>query len=204
MPIIVPIVEGDGEIEAVPVLLRRILEQREWWHWSVRKPMRAGGLGSLKKRFAQLLQYAATTEDCGGIMVLMDLDDGCPKAEAVALAAEARTLNLACPIAIVFAHREYEAWFLASLSTVAGQYDLPPTLQYSGNVEGRRDVKGWFSEQMPPGKAYKETFHQVRLTNLLDIDRARRNSRSFRRFYHAVEELVQMADSGGRGAVSPR
>ena len=67
--------------------------------------MKAGGLGTLKKRFTQLLQYAATSEDCGGILVLMDLDDGCPRDEAAALAAEARTLNLACPVVIVFAWR---------------------------------------------------------------------------------------------------
>ncbi len=47
---IVPIVEGQGDMMAVPVLLRRILWHHEWWHWTVGQPKRAGGLGALRKR----------------------------------------------------------------------------------------------------------------------------------------------------------
>jgi len=105
---------------------------------------------------------------------------------------------------IVFAHREYEAWFLASLNSIAKQYDLLPTdLKYEGNIEDRRDVKGWLTKQMPPGRAYKETIHQKIFTSLMNLDQACQNSRSFRRLYHAIQELAVMSKNKKRGQVTP-
>ncbi len=202
MPTLVPVVEGDGEMEAVPMLLRRMLERMERWDWSVGKARKIGGIGKLRKEFDNLLQRLATAPDCDAILILNDMDDGCPVTEALALAQRARTLMLPCPVALVLAHREYESWFLTSLPTIAGNYDLPANLVYQGEIEGRRDVKGWLSDQMPPGKIYKETIHQVRMTGLLDIDLAL-SSRSFQRFYHAVEELVGTGGVAERGYATP-
>ncbi len=204
MPTLVPIVEGDGEIDAVPVLLRNILARIERWEWQVGRPRRVGGLGKLRKDLPNLLQRLVADPPCDAILVLNDCDDGCPVEEARMLAQIARSVALPCPVAITLACREYEAWFLASLSTIAGNYNLPEGLVYPGDVEGRRDVKGWLSDQMPPGTIYKETFHQVRMTNLLDIEEALARSRSFQRLCHAVEELVQVAGTGQRGFVTPQ
>jgi hypothetical protein len=179
---IVALVEGPGDIEAVPELLRRVLYKKQQWTWQVARPKRVGGLGALKKR----------------------LDDGCPETEAINLAQQIRSLNLSCPVAIVFAHREYEAWFLASLDSIARQFHLlPADLTYGGDVEGIRDVKGWFTRQMPPGRAYKETIHQTSLTTWMDLDVACQNSRSFRRLCDAVEELLTMSANNQRGQVTP-
>lgn len=189
-------------MEAVPLLLRRMLERIERWDWTIGKARKIGGIGKLRKEFDNLLQRLATAPDCDAILILSDLDDGCPKTEAIDLARRARALALPCPVAIVLAYREYEAWFLASLPTIAGNYDLPADLVYPGELEGRRNVKGWLSDQMPPGKIYKETIHQVKMTNALDIDLAL-SSRSFQRFYHAVEELVCTAGVAERGYATP-
>lgn len=204
MPCIIPIVEGDGDVDAVPVLLRMILEHNEQWSWSVGRPKRAGNISTLRKHLSSFLQRAQLERDCGGILILLDLDDGCPQAEARELAAQARQMNLSTPVAIVLACREYEAWFLASLATIAGNYGLPPDLTYTNPVEERRGVKEWLTSKMPAGIIYKETLHQVRFTTMIDLGLAHQRSRSFRRLCHAVEELVQIANIAQRGYVTPQ
>ena len=73
---------------------------------------------------------------------------------------------------------------------------------YEGEVEGKRDVKGWLRHQMPRRK-YSPTTHQRRFTSLIDLELAYENSRSFRRLYHAIEQLLEAFDGGERGYVSP-
>jgi hypothetical protein len=203
MPMIVPIVEGDGDVQAVPSLIRKVLQHNEYWHWQVAPAKKAGGLNSLRPRLSDFLRYAQLEPGVGATLVLLDLDDGCAYREAQSLAINIRNFNLPHPVAVVFACREYEAWFLASLSTIAGQYDLPEGLLYEGDVEARRGAKEWLSKQMPSGRIYKETIHQVSMTQQIDLELARQNSRSFRRLCHAIEELVQAADSGFQGLVTP-
>lgn len=203
MPSIIPIVEGPGDVEAVLILIRKILEANQLWNWSVGKPKKAGSLTKLKNNLRGFLEIARVDRDCGGILILLDLDDGCPRTEALALAQAARQESLDVPTAIVLAHREYEAWLLASLPTIAGSYSLPPDLHFEGNVEDIRGAKEWLQKEMPPGKAYKETFHQAKLTAQIDLETAKQHSRSFRRLCHAVEELVHNADQQQRGVATP-
>lgn len=200
---IIPIIEGQGEIEAVPTLLYKILHDLQQWQWQVGKPYRANSLGRLKKYLASLLRKASNRKDCGALLILLDLDDGCAVETAKLLAEDIRKLNLAQPVAIVFAVREYEAWFLASLPTIIGHHSLPSDLIYEGNVEGKRDVKGWFAKRMLPSKRYNPTIHQKLFTSLIDIELAYENSRSFRRLYHAIEQLLEAAERDEQGYVSP-
>lgn len=203
MPSIISIVEGPGDIEAVPTLLIKILTDQQQWQWFVGKPYKANNLKALKKNITRLLQRALQEKNCGALLILLDLDDGCPKEEAHELAEIIEKFNLPKPVAIVFAHREYEAWFLASLPTIAGHYGLPSELEYEQEVESRRDVKGWFRAQMSRHK-YNPVTHQKAFTSLIDIELAYENSRSFRRLYDAVSELIEAAEKGERGYVSPR
>ncbi len=196
MPKIVPIVEGDGDAKAVPVLIRRVLHDRlRLYDWEVTHPKKAHSLPTLRKKLANYLRYAAMEDEAQGVLILLDLDDGCPKEEAQRLAAEIRSQAARLPVAIVLAHREYEAWFLASIETIAPQYgeDLTPP----ADVESVRDAKGWLSRRLFPGGRYKETAHQPSMTTEIDFDLAARRSRSFSRFLHAVELLTQHAGQGG-------
>jgi len=81
MPCIVPIVEGHGEKEAVPLLLRRILSSYEMWHWTVARPIQVGNLNKLKMKLPSFIKYALKYKDCAGILIILDLDDGCPAIE---------------------------------------------------------------------------------------------------------------------------
>jgi Domain of unknown function (DUF4276) len=199
MPKIVPIVEGPGDIEAVPELLRRILyDIYHAYDWQIAHPLRANNLTALRQRVDSFMGYAHGIPDCGAILVLLDLDDGCPKDEALSLAHVIRNgYHYSHPVAVVLAHCEYEAWFLASLDTIAGNCDLPKELSYPQPVENRRGVKEWLTEQMPPGIAYSETHHQVRMTQFIDLALAQSHSRSFQRLCHAVSELIYPITADG-------
>jgi hypothetical protein len=202
---IVPIVEGDGEVDAAPRLITRILNHYNWSStWYAGKAIRAGNPGYFKKNIDRFLRVAELEADCSGILILFDLEDACPKQEAEHLAQEIQQLQLIYPTAVVFAHREYEVWFLASLHTMAGSFGLPQDIVCDRNIETIRDVKGWISKQMPKKpqpQIYKPTFHQAEMTKLIDVDAAIQASRSFRRLVHAIEEIVTTTELG---IVTPR
>jgi len=210
MPKIVPIVEGYGDVAAVPILLRRVLYERlQQYTWDVAAPKRAYGLPFLRNHLERYLRYAEMENEAEAILVLLDLEDGCPMIEARQLGYNIRSLSPTLPVAIVFAHREYEAWLLASIETIAQQkghkYHFKPEFLQApsvpADVESIRDAKGWISSRMVHGHRYRETIHQPGMTNSIDFTRAAQRSRSFRRFLHAVELLVQHA--GQQGFVSP-
>lgn len=212
MPLfIVPIVEGDGDTEAVPLLLRRILyEICQRYEWRVGKPIRAGGLYSFKNKLDRYLGYALQGE-CDAILVLLDSEDQCPKEEACRLAEQVRTYSPLKPVAIVLAHQEYEAWFLADAESLAGEFGLPEDLRSEEDPERIRGAKEWLSNRMPRGSTYKPTFHQARMTERLNLDRVQQRSRSFHRLVNAVRQLIESpspgvtpdrcSDSGGMSTV---
>jgi len=49
VPKIIPIVEGDGEVTAVPALLRKILVQATRYDIQIARPKNANGRGNLLK-----------------------------------------------------------------------------------------------------------------------------------------------------------
>jgi hypothetical protein len=188
MPRIVPIVEGDGEKEAVPNLLTALLFSRELYHFQVQPALTANGVGNLTKEggIEKFVTHAMRMPDCVGILVLLDSDGDCPVKKARMLAQRIQTHGTKYPVAIVVAHHAYEAWLLASMETVCEHPDLPSGLTYEKDCQEASNPKKWIKERMH----YQETTHQLELTRLIDLDIAKANSRSFRRFCHAVEEVL--------------
>jgi len=194
MPKIVPIVEGDGDFQAVPILLRRALaENLNNYAWEIARPKIAHSLPALRKRLSDFIRYAQMEPDCGAILILLDLDDGCPKEQACLLVEEIRKEYLRCPVAVVLVHREYEAWFLASAESLRGYHNLQEDLHPPESPETIRDAKGWLSEHMPNGIIYKETSHQPAMTTQMDFELLKSRSRSFLRLLHALEQLTNSA-----------
>ena len=198
--VIIAIVEGDGEEEAVPQLIRRILWDRlVRYDVHVPRPVIAKGTTKFNKKWEQFLRYAVKKE-CDGILVLMDADEKCPYEEAQSLAMKASALGLNVPIAIVYAKSEYETWFISSLSAHTGQgirerLGLDSSINAPDHVEDIRGAKEWLGRRMPRARGYNETSDQVVLTRHIDLATTRCVSRSFRRLCHAVEELVEAIDN---------
>src|SRR5258706_12428867 len=114
--IIQPVVEGQGDVDAVPLLLRRLRDEAQAWGLEVAKPHRKPRGKLVKKDFLQsAVQLAGLTPDCAGILILFDADDDCPKNLAAVLEEWAQEVAGGKPCVVVVANREYEAWFLASI-----------------------------------------------------------------------------------------
>lgn len=201
MPKIVPIVEGQGEVEAVPALLLKLLWEMNRHDVQVGSPRNAHGCGNLTSPggLEKFIQHCWKERDCGAILVLMDADEECPLEIARGFSERVQAMGAKHPVVTVIAKCEYEAWFLASLEKIAGEElqgraGLPAELMYPGDVEARVGVKGWLSQQFPEGRIYKETLDQKPMTERLDTALARERSRSFRRLWHAVEQVLTAID----------
>lgn len=202
------IVEGDGDRKAVPGLVRRILWQCGRYDLQVAaRAIATKGKPSLRKKFKHHLQYALANK-CTAILVLLDADGECPRTEVGDLVSNANALNLDVPVAIVYAKCEYETWFICSLFPGKGdgirkRLELPAHVIAPENAEKIRNAKGWLTDRMPRHRAYKETVDQEPLTHHIELDLVQSRSRSFRRLYHAIEELVRAVDLG-EATVTPQ
>ena len=71
-----PIVEGYGEIFAVPILLRRLCDEAQAWGLEIARPHRRSRSELVDRNTLQnAIRVATLTEDCAGILVLFDADD---------------------------------------------------------------------------------------------------------------------------------
>jgi hypothetical protein len=197
MPKIVPIVEGDGEITAVPSLIRRSLQESGRFDIQIARAKNAHGRGNLTRvgGLEKFVEYAWKEPDCGAIMIFLDSEGDCPVELARELSDRIGAMGIIFPVAIVIAHRMYESWFLASIESLRGNFDLPAHLDPPDDPEEVGNPKAWLNDHFPSGRGYKETIDQDSMTWLIDFALAQR-ARSFQRFQHALEEVLEAIDSG--------
>lgn len=191
---VIPIVEGHGELTAVPTLLRKILhEHHQLWDLQIDRPIRRprSELGK-PDGLNRWITIASKDPCCAGIVVLFDADDDCAAELGPQLREAAQSITDSIPVYVCLAVREYEAWLLASMASLKGRGGLitEPDLP-RGGPESIRDAKGWVARNMIPGKTYSETVDQEKLTALLDIQLAYTDSRSFRKLFRDMCDLVE-------------
>ncbi|MDD3581204.1 MAG: DUF4276 family protein [Desulfobacca sp.] len=203
---IVAIVEGNGEVKAVPELLRRLLDIRKRFDIEISKPpINAHGRGNITKPngLENFLRVAEKRPDCKAILVLMDAERDCAKDVAQKLALRARNLITHIAIAVVAPNHMFENWFLASLETLAGKRGLEANLPTVNNPESIGNPKKWLTEHMGPGRIYKENLDQVAMSALINTDFVKQRSRSFRRLEHALDELLAIMANEESPKVTP-
>jgi hypothetical protein len=189
--IIQPIVEGQGDESAVPLLLRRLRDEAQVWGLEFGKPHRRRRTQLVKKDSLQsAVQLAALREDCAGILVLFDADDDCPAELAPTLERWAREAAGEIPCVVVMANREYESWFLASIETLRGMSGVLPDAASHADPETPRDAKGELERRMRSGSSYSATVDQAPMTAHLDLESAYRRCRSFRKLVTAFGALA--------------
>lgn len=186
MTTVASIVEGDGEVAALPVLLRRLALWRGPVDYvDVLTPIRVYKDRFLNRpeEFSRHLKLAAAKcGDAGWILILFDADDDCPAKKGAAVLAQAQTIVPHRRIAVVLANREYEAWFIAaaeSLNGCRGFQSQANDTQLEPEIP--RNAKGWMRERLPAGAGYGETTDQPAFSARFDLDLAYQRSRSFRK-----------------------
>lgn len=184
MTTVASIVEGDGEVAALPVLLRRLSQWRDAAEYvDVLTPIRVYKDRFLNRpeEFSRHLKLAAAKcGDAGWVLILFDADDDCPAQKGAAVLARAQAIIPHRRVAVVLANREYEAWFIAGAESLNGcrgfQCHEKDALI---DPEIPRNAKGWMRERMPAG--YGETTDQPAFSAQFDLELAHQRSRSFRK-----------------------
>ncbi len=188
---IVPIVEGHGDAKAVPLLLKRMANEKKILVTSAH-PIIAPS-SQMRKRvgagfgIAKQLELALRrSRDCDAIFIFIDADctepicEFYPKFSAYCTSLVPPEI----PVCIVFPKKEYETWFLAGITS------LFPQTSALVDVEDVRDAKGKLEELS--GASYSELEHQEEYTKKVDLTLVRQNSKSFNKFEREYDKLVKL------------
>jgi hypothetical protein len=186
------IVEGDGEVAAVPVLLRRLLhDHAQRFDLQIGQPIRRKEFEFRRPETVQnAVRLAKLQADCAGIILLFDGEDDCPAQLGAQVSTWAKQAAGSTPCEVAIAYREYETWFLASLESLRGHCRITLDACSPDDPESRRNAKGKLEEFMPRGASYSPTIHQSKLTAVADLAQTHRRNRSFRKFTKAVGDIL--------------
>jgi hypothetical protein len=210
---IVLFVEGEGDADAVPKLVKQLLtEQNAWDAVNLdENTFRVGEVSKLVKdnyrEWKRKLAASLKRRSVGAVLLLLDGDTNTPASKAFcavetakSLAREAKDVGggTRFSVAIVFARQEFESWLIAGIEALAGQR-LPdgPAIRTdvkapAGDLdESPRDAKGWLNGVIEGG--YRPTRDQGALTGLAVVDLSHIRNRklnSFERLESAVSQVV--------------
>jgi hypothetical protein len=193
------IIEGDGEEQALPVLLRRILNEIEptlGWQVRLHPPIRrARDMLKKPEHLSRVVELAARLiSGQGAVLVLIDADDDCPATLGPDLLATAQAARSDVPISVILANMEYEAWFLSAARSLRGRRGLPDDLEPPADPEAVRGAKEWLTRQMPVGQTYSPTKRQASFSERMSLEEAR-TAPSFDKLCRDVRRLVQAMQS---------
>lgn len=190
------IVEGEGEEESLPLLLRRIAErdaalmpptlrQRDVIRVPRAKIVKDGEL-------ERVVEFAARKVGRGGgVLVLLDADDDSACTLGPSLLRRVNRDDI--EVAVVLAVREFESWFLVAAASLAGVEGLPVPLEPPAEAAAIRGAKEWLEKRMGRSSPYRPRLHQAKLTARMDLDTLA-SDRSFRKLLKEVRRLLEPSD----------
>ena len=187
-----PIVEGHGEVDATPVLLRRLIAEAESWETTIGRPIRRNRSQLVRQpELERSVRLARLQPDCGGILVMFDGDRDCPAELGTAVRRWAVAAAGEVPCEVVLPHREYEAWFLAAIESLRGHGGIRPDAVPHPEPETPRGAKAQLEARMHPGGSYFETTDQPAFSALFSMKAAHRRCRSFRKLTSSFGTLLR-------------
>lgn len=188
------VIEGKGEVGAIPLLIRRICNE-VFGAFAVKtarpvritrsKLVRAGEL----ERAIRLAQTANQAQ--GPVLVVLDADEDCPAKLGPSL--KSRALGIAQPhgVSIVIPKYEFEAWFLTAAKSLSGMRGLREGLLPPPDPEAVRGAKEWLSRNMVPERRYSPSIDQAALVACMDLTAAR-SCKSFDRLCREIKRLLRL------------
>lgn len=176
---IYPIVEGHGEVQAVPVLLRRFAhEVFENYEIQILPPHRIPKGQILEgPNFGKAVELAARklnlAERTGALLVLFDADDDCPAQTAPQIMARIGATRPDMAASVVLPKCEFESWFLAAANSLRGRHNILADAAAPENPEEIRAAKEYLETRlMPPRATYSPTIDQAALTKYFSFEEA--------------------------------
>jgi len=190
---IAAIVEGQGEVEAVPLLIHRNAGE-------VAPDLARETMRQFRVRRNQIVkpdQLERNAELIGRrhgpecrILVLLDANGDCPATIGPGLRARMASWRSDVRVEVVLAKSEYEAWFLAALDSLRGRHRIHAAAVPPDEPEEIRDAKGKLRRETPRNQPYDPVDDQAALTRLFDLKQAREKASSFRKMWRAVTALL--------------
>lgn len=215
--------EGHGEVSALPILVRRLLQEKDEQRLLrvdqevIRtKPLRLVKWDKQEKQpnfseWERIPSVAARKPDLGGILAVYDGDAAefpagsarafCASAAAKAMAASAAQAGAGklFSLAVVFACTEFETWLVAGAESLAGKRledgrpALPSEVSFPSG-NAESHGKRWLETHFPN---YRPTRDQAPLTRMVNLQCIRNKQlRSFQRLEHALAQLLEAVASG--------
>ncbi len=191
-----PIVEGDGEVACIRILLERIWgELLGGKYIDVLQPIRQPRDRLLKPDGVVLrhsielalgkLRNPPIPGDPSLILILLDSEGARPGCLAPSLLEKA---SFGIPtnrdIACVLAHSMYETWFVAAADSLGDYLNLAPG-GLPDQTEGKHG-KSWIKERFRKSK-YQETRDQPAMTRAMNLSSCRSRSSSFDKLCRELE-----------------
>ena len=192
MIVFVPIVEGQGEVQAVPNLLYRIAQTvQPAATIRVNPPLRVKASSFLHDAAyfhrQMTLASAKAAQSQGHVLILLDCEDDCPAVIGPALLRRAQAVRPDVSMLVCLISREYETWFMTAAQSLRGCCGLAADLTPPANPAAVRGAKEWLSRRMP--YPYDPIVHQLDLTRAFDLQQAQANQ-SFQRLVRKLQALL--------------
>ena len=197
---IVPIVEGQSEVESVPLLLRRLLaEQLNASSVRILRPFRVKRTKVVREGELEraVTLTARVRQSVGGILVILDADDDCPAQLGPRLLSRAAGVT-SLPVAVVLANRELEAWFLGAKESLRGVRGIRADAQSPAAPESIRGAKERLSQNMTDSR-YIGVDDQPALAAKMDLASARQRCPSFDKLVRDLSGLVASIGNSNHG-----
>lgn len=198
-PAIVPIVEGQAEVESVPILVRRVLARLDANHVGIARPFRVKRNKMVRPgELERAIELAVRDRrDAAAVIIILDSDDDCPAELGSALLQ--RSVNATTkPVGVVLAQREFEAWFLGAKESLRGKRGIRNDAVPPPEPEAVRGAKEELTRNMQ-GKRYLEVDDQPALAAEIDIDSAMQRCPSFDKLLREIRHLVEIIGPAAGG-----
>jgi hypothetical protein len=189
-----PIVEGYGEVEALPLVLRRLQEVAESYHLKIGRPIRRKRAELVaEQQVKRAVRLALGQPDCVGVLIVFDSDGDCPAEVGPQVQRWAQNEAVEVPCQVVLTHHEFEAWFLGALESLRGVRRIFDTAVSVAEPEAIAGCKERLCDWMPTHQPYSPAVDQAALANAFSLAAAHRTCRSFRKLVSAFGNLASAA-----------
>ncbi|OWV78026.1 hypothetical protein ATY77_29610 [Rhizobium sp. R634] len=200
-----PIVEGHGDERALPVLIRKLLNERfgiyevdvaKAYRLPKGKMKRAEEWPGILALARERLQASRQNHDDKAlILVVCDADEECPVELKELIEKHMGAEDAFVKHAFVAPQPEYETWFLAAADSFANHADCVQPIPPIGNLLQIRDAKGYFERNiLKQGRFYSETVDQPKFSALVSFALQPENGcRSLKRFIDVFDRLIAPA-----------
>lgn len=174
------VVEGAGDLNSLPILLRKHLASRQEFRDILGKPVPLHGRDKafVKNGIEGYVAVSAARPGCVGVLVVLDAESDCIKARGQDLATRSRKVSRV-PVEVVLIDKYFEDWIYASAETLELGFDA-----YIAEKHGMYKIK----EALQPD-AYTKPVWQPRLTSRIDLDLAGSRSETLRRCLDRFDRL---------------